>query len=61
MGTVCSLGCSGIDEVEGSCCLAGPVFVMGTILSPAFGGGRLGAVIVRTPSEDSVLTRSCTS
>lgn len=58
MGTVCSLGCSALG---GSGCLAGPVLVMGTILSPAEGGGLLGAVTVSTPSEDRVLTRSATS
>lgn len=55
IGTVCSRGCS---LKTGSGCLAGPVLVMGTILSPALGGGLLGAEMVRTPSEDSVLTRS---
>lgn len=58
MGTVCSLGCS---VLGGSGCLAGPVFVMGTILSPLLGGGRLGAAIVSTPSEESELTMSAVS
>lgn len=41
--------------------MTGPVLVMGTILSPALGGGLFRAVTVKTPSEDRELTRSATS
>lgn len=65
MGTVCSRGCWVVCSVAGdigvSGCFAGPVLVIGMILSPLLGGGRFGAVIVRTPSEDRVLVRSATS
>lgn len=60
IGTVCSLGC-GCSVLTGSGCLTGPVLVIGTILSPALGGRRFGAVTVKTPSEDRELTRSATS
>lgn len=58
IGTFCSRGCDCSGALGGSACLAGPVLVIGTMRSPELGGGRLGAEIVSTPSEESVLTRS---